>query len=530
MRIGNSSVDLSPQREPAHVDGMSECPVLIVGAGPTGLVLALWLTRLGVPLRIIDKAAEPGTTSRAVGVQARTLELYDQIGLAEAVVDAGVVVPGANLWVGHDRAARLSLERIGRGLSPFPFLLIYPQDAHEKLLIARLNALGVVVDRRTEFLRLNQRSDGVDVVFKKPDGSEQTSQFAYVAGCDGAHSAVRAALATEFPGGTYSGVFYVADADAAGPAADGEVHVDLDDADFIAVFPLKGERRVRLIGPVSWQHDGPRHNLTFADIGDRAIANLQLTVHAVNWFSTYRVHHRVASRFRVARVFLLGDAAHVHSPVGGQGMNTGIGDAVNLAWKLQAALNGGDGDRLLGTYEQERRPFAQLLVATTDRAFTLVTKRGVVARWVRTLLAPALVPMLFRFRFIRRALFRRVSQIAVAYRKSALSMGTTGSIRGGDRLPWVRLGEDSHNFIPLRSLQWQVHVYGEARDGLAAACAELGLSLHAFAWQAQMHRAGLRRAALYLVRPDGYVAIADSNAAVSTLRNYCHSWRIPART
>src|SRR5262245_38501300 len=230
---------------------MTDRLVLITGAGPTGLVLALWLTRLGVKVRIIDKTAEPGTTSRAVAVQARTLELYRQVGLAEAVVEAGVKVAAANFWVGGARAARLPLGRMGEGLSPFPFALTYPQDAHERLLIERLDAVGAKVERRTELVRFDQQPDGVRAVLKRPDGSEEVCEAAYVAGCDGARSTVREALAAGFPGGTYSGLFYVADVDAAGPAADGEIHVDLEEADFLAVFPLKGAGRLRLIGPVS---------------------------------------------------------------------------------------------------------------------------------------------------------------------------------------------------------------------------------------------------------------------------------------
>src|SRR5262249_54870285 len=195
-----------------------------------GLVLALWLTRLGVRVRIIDKTAEPGTTSRAVAVQARTLELYRQVGLAGAVVDAGVKGAAANLWVGRARAARIPLRPLGEGLSPFPYALTYPQDAHERLLIERLDALGVSVERRTELVRFDQQPERVRAVLKRPDGSEETYDAAYLAGCDGAHSTVREALATGFPGGTYSGLFYVADVDAAGPAAARASHVHFEEA------------------------------------------------------------------------------------------------------------------------------------------------------------------------------------------------------------------------------------------------------------------------------------------------------------
>jgi hypothetical protein len=286
------------------------------------------------------------------------------------------------------------------------------------------------------------------------------------------------------------------------------------------VFPLKGAGRLRLIGPVSWEPDREHRELTFDDVSQRAVGNLQLAVARVNWFSTYHVHHRVAARLREGRACLLGDAAHVHSPVGGQGMNTGIGDAVNLAWKLAAVLNGGACDGLLATYERERIGFARRLVTTTDRAFTAVTTQGLVARWVRTRLVPRSAPLLFRLAPVRHFLFRTVSQIGVNYRHSPLSAGAAGAVRGGDRLPWVQTGPGHDNFAPLASLTWQVHVYGEPRRGLAEVCVELQLPLHLFAWQPAMRRAGLRRAALYLVRPDGYVALADPHADPERLRHY----------
>lgn len=508
---------------------MNKPYVLIAGAGPTGLALALWLTRLDVRVRIVDKSAEPGTTSRALAVQARTLEFYRQLGIADALIEDGVRVAGANLWVKGQRAARLPFQHIGEGLSSYPFALVFPQDTHERLLIEDLKNSGVTVERQTELIRFEQRDDSVRATLKRPDGSEELCGAAYLAGCDGAGSAVREGLGIGFPGGTYEGLFYVADVEATGPVTDGELHVDLDDADFLAVFPLKGKGRVRLVGFVREEfseqlhdrlHDQAGRELTFDDVSDRAIEHLQLDNVTVHWFSTYRVHHRVAHRFREGRIFLLGDAAHIHSPVGGQGMNTGIGDAVNLAWKLAAVLHDGAADRLLDTYEPERIAFAQRLVATTDRAFTLVTRQGPVARFVRTRVVPLVVPLLFRLPPVRRFIFRTVSQIAINYRDSPLSVGTAGGVRGGDRLPWVPTEPGADNFAPLTTPTWQVHVYGEPRRGLGEACAELQLPLHLFPWRSQMRRVGLRQAALYLVRPDGYVALADPDADPERLRRY----------
>ncbi len=499
---------------------MNDPIVLIVGAGPTGLVLALWLTRLGVRVRIVDAAAEPGTTSRALAVQVRTLELYGQVGLADAVIAGGVKVAGVNFWVRGTRRARVPLQQIGQRSTPYPFALVFPQDAHERLLIEHLHGLGVDVERGTRLVRFEQLGSGVRATLERADGAEERCEAAYLAGCDGASSTVREQLAIGFPGGTYQGLFYVADVVATGPATDGELHVDLERADFVLVFPLQGDGRVRLVGAVREPPNGERRAMTFDDVKGRAVDNLGLEVVQVNWFSTYRVHHRVASRFREGRAFLLGDAAHVHSPVGGQGMNTGIGDAVNLAWKLAAVLTGTATAGLLDTYEPERINFARRLVATTDRVFTAATARGWVARFVRTRLVPLLAPSLFRLPAIRRFLFRTVSQTGVEYRHSPLSTGAAGAVRGGDRLPWVGTAPGQDNFAPLASLAWQVHVYGTARPGLAEACAELRLLLHVFAWQPAMRRAGFRAAALYLIRPDGYVALADPRADPGRLRRY----------
>jgi 2-polyprenyl-6-methoxyphenol hydroxylase-like FAD-dependent oxidoreductase len=304
------------------------------------LVLAVWLTRLGVRVRIVDKTAGPGTTSRALAVQARTLELYRQIGLADTVVEGGRKAIAANLWVAGRRTARAVFGDMGAGLSPYPYALIFPQDEHEDLLISRLAKAGVNVERRTELQDFVASADSIVARLKRPDGSMEKCAAAYLAGCDGAHSTTRDTLNITFSGGTYEHLFYVADVEASGVALNGEIHVGLDKTDFLAVFPLKGERRARLVGAVRDIAKQKPEDLSWEDVSQHVIGWMDIDVARVNWFSTYRVHHRVADRFHVGRAFLLGDAAHIHSPVGGQGMNTGIGDAVNLAWKLAAVLQG----------------------------------------------------------------------------------------------------------------------------------------------------------------------------------------------
>jgi 2-polyprenyl-6-methoxyphenol hydroxylase-like FAD-dependent oxidoreductase len=436
--------------------------VLIIGAGPTGLVLALWLTKLGVKVRIIDKTAEAGTTSRALAVQARTLELYRQLDLADTVVACGHKVPAVNLWVRGEPKAHLSFETIGSDLC----------------------------------------------------------EASYIAGCDGARSIVRETIGTGFPGGTYRQVFYVADVEAGGRAVDGELHVDLDEADFLAVFPLADKGRARLIGTVRDERADRAEALKFQDVSDRAINNLKVQVNKVNWFSTYHVHHRVTSHFRTGRTFLLGDAAHIHSPAGGQGMNTGIGDAINLAWKLAAVLAGRAPDKLLDSYEAERIGFARRLVATTDRVFSFVTAEGRMADILRTRVAPVLIPKITQFEIAREYLFRTVSQITLNYRRGPLSRGAAGHVHGGDRLPWVSVdGKD--NFTSLTAMTWQIHVYGTASAELTGWCTGHCVPLHVFDWRSEYETAGLARDAVYLLRPDTYVALADTSGDPNTLNHYC---------
>jgi 2-polyprenyl-6-methoxyphenol hydroxylase-like FAD-dependent oxidoreductase len=505
----------------------SATDVLIVGAGPTGLVLALWLTRLGVRVRIIDKVAEPGTTSRALAVQARTLEFYQQMGLAETVVADGFRVNAANIWVAGRKVARAVLGDMGASISPFSYALIYPQDEHERMLTDRLRAAGVQVERPTELVTFDDSGDRIAARLKRSDGTETTCEAAYIAGCDGAHSAVRETLKIGFPGGTYEHLFYVADVEATGPVSNGELNVALDTADFLAVFPLKGKGRVRFVGTIRPELESRHQDLKWDDVSRRVIEWMRIDVTRVNWFSTYRVHHRVAEHFRHGRAFLVGDAAHIHSPVGGQGMNTGIGDAVNLAWKLAASIHGRADARVLDSYEPERIAFARRLVATTDQGFVAVTSSGVIARLVRLRIVPLLFPLITRLTILRRFIFRTISQTMVNYRGSALSEGRAGEVHGGDRLPWVRLDAGGgDNFAPLTSIDWQVHVYGEAAPPLRAACDERTLPLHEFPWRVEMERAGLQRDAAYLLRPDGYVALADPIGSPAAIAAYLDERKI----
>jgi 2-polyprenyl-6-methoxyphenol hydroxylase-like FAD-dependent oxidoreductase len=500
--------------------------VLIVGAGPTGLTLALWLTKQGVPVRIIDKSAGPGETSRAMAVQARTLELYRQLDLTDAVIAAGHKNPALNLWARGKRKAHISLGNAGADITPYPFVLVYPQDQHEHLLVERLHSLGVTVERQTELIAFEDKGDCVSTRLRMPDGSEQVCETHYLAGCDGARSPTRHQLGTDFEGGTYKHVFYVADVEVVGLAPAGELHVALDKGDIVLLMSYGKGNTYRLIGTVKDERADRAETLTFDDVSHDAIHGLGIQIAKVNWFSTYRVHHRVASAFRVRHTFLLGDAAHVHSPAGGQGMNTGIHDAINLAWKLAAVLKAQAPDSLLDTYGMERQAFARKLVDTTDRLFSFVTTEGNFADFVKTRIAPVFMSIAYKIDSVRELMFRLVSQTMLNYHDSTLSEGEAGSVKGGDRLPWVP-GGSSDNYAPLSDIGWQLHVYGAAKPEIQTWCAQHRIALHVFEWTHAHEKAGLAQDAAYLLRPDTYVALASRIPSAEALSHYFSSRSYP---
>jgi 2-polyprenyl-6-methoxyphenol hydroxylase-like FAD-dependent oxidoreductase len=418
----------------------------------------------------------------------------------------------------------VALSDIGESLTPYPFLHIYPQDRHEKLLLSRLEAMGVTVEWNTTFIDHEEAAEGVVARLQTADGWQTTSETAFLAGCDGAGSAVRKSLGLGFPGDTYQQTFYVADIEASGPPMNGELNIALDTADFLAVFPLDEGARARLIGTVE-ENEADAGSLRFEDLNDKAVQHLGIEVKAVNWFSTYRVHHRVAEHFRKGRAFILGDAAHIHSPAGGQGMNTGIGDAINLAWKLKAILSGGIRDaeaaeRLLSSFEEERIAFARKLVRTTDQAFSLATSDGRIAQFVRTKLVPLVMPAATRLEPVRDFMFRTVSQIMINYRGDYLSVGEAGQVHGGDRLPFLNAGDGRSNYDGFDRLCWQVHVYGYAGYALEDWCGRNAIPLQIFPWDLACEDAGLARDAVYLLRPDSYVAAAFHAASPEAIERY----------
>jgi 2-polyprenyl-6-methoxyphenol hydroxylase-like FAD-dependent oxidoreductase len=496
---------------------MADTEVLIVGAGPTGLVLALWLERLKVPFRIIDKAREPAEQSRALAVHARTLEIYAQLGVAEAVIARGIIAPRLAVWRDGRRVAEADFSDAAEAITPYPYVLILPQDDHERLLVERLEAAGVRIERETELADLVETDGGVRATLRNGEGSE-TVLARFVCGCDGAHSIVRRGMGAQFKGGDYRQVFFVADAEVMGDAADRSFNLCVDADGVCLVLPVRRTGAHRLIGVVpADRQDWP--NLQFKDVEAEVRRFTGLSVRKVNWFSLYHVHHRAAERFRKGSVFLLGDAAHIHSPVGGQGMNTGIGDATNLAWKLAHVVSGRADPRLLDTYEAERVPFARKLLASTDQLFKAATDRSVAGRVWRAQVMPTFLPLLARAAPTRGTFFRTLSQAGIEYHSSRLSSGGAGRVRGGDRLPWVQL-EGGDNYAMLRICDWQLQVFGAAKPATEALADELRIPLHVFPWDREVGRAGFMKNALYLVRPDGYVGFAEPRQDAAPVKRF----------
>lgn len=506
---------------------MLDNEVLIVGAGPTGLNLALFLAKSGIKPRIIDQNSGPGLQSRAMGVHARTLEFYRQLGFADEVVNGGIEIRAINMWAKGVHAAEINIDHFGGSLSPYPYVLSYPQDEHEKLLTAKLKEAGIEVEWSTELGNFEQIGDVVNCMITKNGGYEEKISVGYLCGCDGAHSKVRTGLHLDFGGGTYDQTYYVADVEASGGAASqpGGLNFCVTKQAFVLLLPIRSTGMQRLIGVVP-DELAAKEDLNFDDVRPFAEEAGNLNIAKVNWFSKYRVHHRVTEHFKVGRAFLLGDAGHIHSPVGGQGMNTGIGDAVNLSWKLAEVIQGRANRSILDTYEPERIAFAHALLSTTDKVFSLMNGADIGHQFFRETIFPHLMPFLLGFSDMRTGAFKLLSQTQINYRDSKLSHGHAGDVRGGDRLPWVVFNEGTDNFQPLRSFDWQIHVYGEAGDELRHASRALNIPLLEFDWTNHVEAAGFIEDSLYLVRPDGYVGFADSSQDIGAFETYMKQFNL----
>jgi 2-polyprenyl-6-methoxyphenol hydroxylase-like FAD-dependent oxidoreductase len=508
--------------------------VLVVGAGPTGLMLANQLQRRDVRTLIVDRHAGPAMQSRAMAVHARTLEIYDKLGVAGQAVELGRVGTGGNIWAEGRKTSRIPLGDIGQGQSPFPYVLMLGQDDNERILGRHLDEAGLSVQWNTELLALEQATDSVTATLKLPDGSQQTVRADYVAGCDGGRSAVRELNGIGFPGAPYEHTFFVADTEATGEMVPDELNIYLWRDGFHLFFPMRGTNRWRVIGILPQRFRGLDDvNFDMLVPSIRQEAGAALTFHRCDWFSTYHIHHRCTERFRDRRCLLAGDAAHVHSPMGGQGMNTGLQDAYNLAWKLALVVKGRAADSLLDSYELERMRVAKELLASTDRAFTLLVSENRLAGIFRTKIAAKLAAFALQHDRAQKLAFRTLSMTGICYPASPLSRKLAdrpkGGPRAGDRFPWLQLtfngaGRSEDLFARFDDTRFNLLVIGQPGPAAGqSAFAELvdvhvasgnGRNAHALA------RFGIPGKAFYLLRPDGHVALAGQALDIAAIDDW----------
>lgn len=516
-------------------------PVLIVGAGPTGLTLALALTVCGIACRIVDKTAGRTQVSKALAVWSGSLEAFSGLGVASSIIAGGIRM--THMRVG-DGSRELAAMPIAEGVdSAFPFVVIIPQSETERLLAEHLAAYGVTVERGLELVAVDQTADMVRAVLR-PAGhddarADRVVTAAYVVGCDGARSAVRHALDIAFTGYTEPQTFILSDTRMAGPLDPTSLYVWWGEGGSVALFP---------VGNGVWR--------TFAmrdDPDDQSPPDLEemqaqlnrcgppgLVASDPTWLSAFRVNERLVECYRRGRVLLAGDAAHIHSPAGGQGMNTGIQDAVNLAWKLAAVLGGrGDATALLDSYEAERRPVARQVVDAAAQKLHV----GMVARGTATrLLRDVAVSVVSKLPMLRRKLQVELSETALRYDAGAL-IGRPPSDaahrhpapgeralngRRGDGPLWPHLSVSHHSLLIFTDAL--PPALAQSRSGCGTAVAVLTVSLTDDPDGALAARYGARPGSgdWVLIRPDQFIAARGRADDVAAFDAYARLALLPA--
>ncbi|MGH3731556.1 MAG: FAD-dependent monooxygenase, partial [Micromonosporaceae bacterium] len=511
--------------------------VLIVGAGPTGLTLALELARYGVRSRLVDRHLDRFHQSRALAVQPRTLEVLAGSGAAERMVERGARTVRLRAHFGR-REVTVPLFDMGPADTAYPYLLFLSQAETERILTERLVESGGVVERGVELTGLSQDGERVRCRLRHSSDAVETVTARYVVGCDGLRSTVREQAGIGFVGATYPQTFVLADVSAEG-LEPGMTHVFASADGMLFAFPLGNPApwRVQVMRPRgdTTPVDQP---VTLAEVQalvDRYTAGT-VRLYDPAWTTNFRLNLKAATSHRSGRVFVAGDAAHVHSPAGAQGMNTGIQDAVNLAWKLALVTAGRAEPALLDTYDTERAPIGRWVLRLSDRAFSVATSTAAPVRFARTRVAPLVFPLLSRLTSGRRYAFRTVSQLAIRYRRSPLSVAGPGDRlrrgpRPGDRLPdasvthhdqptslhamvatpgWHLLLCGPVDAWPRRAATW----IGDRYPGLVHVHRLTDLD------KTVRRRLGLRpgHAAHVLVRPDGHIAYRAAGDDLTGLR------------
>jgi 2-polyprenyl-6-methoxyphenol hydroxylase-like FAD-dependent oxidoreductase len=534
-----------------------ELDVLVVGAGPTGLTLAGLLHSMGATVRIVDRQLDRLRESRALAVQPRTLEVLRGLGITQTLIERGNDAAQVRIHAG-ERVVRVRLFDVGLEDTAYPFLLFISQAETEAVLNEHLAEHRLQVKRGVELVGFEQREAGVSCALRHGDGKTERLHTRYLVGCDGAHSSVRHGAGIPFEGAAYPQTFVLADLEVDGDLEQDVAHAFLGAGGMLFFFPLATPATWRMLGirPPGDATEGERREPSLADV--QAIADAftdgLLKLRDPVWLTYFRLHHRHAARYRAGRVFLAGDAAHVHSPAGAQGMNTGIQEAWNLGWKLALVVKGVADEALLDTYEAERRPIGRFVLRFTDRATSIATSRSRLLRLVRTQIAPRLVPLVLRFSSGSAYGFRTLSQLGVHYRRSpAVREGEPalrGGPRAGDRLPDARIVRDEQPgwlqealAAPTCHLLLCGQAGGWDSDDLAALVERYAgvLAVHRLSPDAEpgvlhdvdgqaLTRLGVDRTAQYLVRPDGHVGYRCGGTDLRGAERYLARWLPGAET
>jgi 2-polyprenyl-6-methoxyphenol hydroxylase-like FAD-dependent oxidoreductase len=507
--------------------------VIIIGAGPTGLSLACQLIRYGIDFVIIEKNEGVTPYSKALGVHARTLEIYEQLGIVEQALSQGTIAGKVRMIAGGKVRGEVDLSNLGQGLSPYPYMLVLEQSKNERLLYEYMQAHGKDVHWQTELESLSQTETHVAAHVKPASGEANTIEAKYLVGCDGPKSPVRHALGLSFAGSTLERLFYVADVEIEWQFSHDALNVCLAKNSGIAFFPMPGENRYRIVGAFPEGFEKDEGEVLYEEIEQRikAEANIALEISHVNWFSTYKVHTRHVEKFSSGRCFLAGDSAHIHTPAGGQGMNTGIQDAYNLAWKLAFVLRGKADAKILDSYNEERLPNARHLLRSTDRMFNLVASRGWLLSFMRTNVVPPLAKYILASKAIKKRFFPFISQIGISYRDSALSKhgNEKFAVQAGDRMPYFLL-DGASIYDKLREPKFHLIVFADGADHYQTTIKDLQSKYGDFldcqviplSWQV-LDAFGTDNPFIVLLRPDNYIGFIGTEDSLSQVETYLHA-------
>lgn len=509
--------------------------VVIIGAGPTGLSLACQLVRYGVDFVILEKNEGVTPYSKAVGVQARTLEIYEQLGLAHKAIEQGTVAGKVRLLAGGEVRGELNLSDIGEGLSAYTYMLLLEQNKNERLLYEYLQSRGKEVLWKTELESFSQNDSGVTAQVKAADGATRLVEAKFLVGCDGAKSPTRHALGLSFEGSTFARMFYVADAEVDWKFSHDALHVCLSRDTLLAFFPLKGEKRYRIVGNFPEGHEKEEGDILYEEI-EREIkekTNLELDIHDVAWFSTYKVHTRHVNKFSEGRGFLAGDSAHIHTPAGGQGMNTGIQDGYNLAWKLALVLKGKADEKLLETYNEERLENAKHLLQTTDRMFQFGAGSEWFLAFLRTNVLPSVAKYILSFDTVKNFVFPLISQIGINYRHGSLSNHAGDEnfkVKAGDRMPYFLIDGKSI-YDKLQQPKFHLLSFSNSESDSQALKTELEnqyaelVDCNAIMLDSQVADIfGTDKSFNVVLRPDNYIGFISTETSLDGLSGYLNKF------